>query len=142
MPMSIEFEGFNDLIKKIEKAGGSIHRTSKTCMQLSARIMDTELRNGMAKAGVDPDIIAEMPAPTVEVDHGLITAKVGYKKGAFNPDDLTTGYKVVFYNYGTPHRTEHGKMPRKNFIVKAKRRAKRKIKKQEEEALHKILKGL
>lgn len=142
MPMSIEFEGFNDLIKKIEKAGGSIHRTSKTCMELSARIMDTELRNGMAKAGVEPDIIAEMPAPTVEVDHGLITARVGYKKGAFNPDSLTTGYKVVFYNYGTPHRTEHGQMPRKNFIVKAKRRAKRKIKKQEEEALHKILKGL
>lgn len=146
MSIQLKIDGFNDLIKAIEKAGGSIQGAITNCLEKSAAIMQTELTTEMQKAGVDSGVISRMPAPTIENDFGLITARVGYRKGAYNPDNLSDGYKVVFVNYGTPYRTKHGKIEgktvKKGFIQRAKRKAKPKIKKQQEKTLHDILKGL
>lgn len=142
MSIKLRFEGFDELIGKIEKAGGSVESATKQCLQKSARIMDAELKAQMKTANVSAHLISDMPAPTIEDDHGLITARVGYKKGAFDPHNLSTGYKVVMLNYGTPNRSKHGKVKARGFILKAKRKAKPKIKKEQEATLKDILKGL
>ena len=142
MSIYLKVEGFDDMMQKIQKAQGSVKSATKQCARISGNIMNAELKAQMSSAGVDGGLIAEMPAPEVEDDYGLITARAGYRKGSYDPDNLSTGYKVLFLNYGTPYRTKHGQVKARGFIKKAKRRAKPKIKKEQEKALHDILKGL
>lgn len=142
MSIRLKLDGFSDLLKEIEKAGGKSESAAVTCMQKSAQIMDDELKTQMRNSDVPKDLIDQMPAPIIENDHGLITARVGYKKGTYDPNNLSDGYKVVFLNYGTPYRKKHGKMRSLGFIQKAKSRAKRKITAEQEKTLNDILKGL
>lgn len=142
MSIKMKLDGFDELLKQIEKAGGSAQSASTKAMQNSAQIMDAEMRAQMSKSNVPANLIAEMPPPSIENEFGKITARVGYRKGAYDPHNLSTGYKVLFLNYGTPNRTQHGKVEARGFIQKAKRRAKPKIKKVQESTLKDILKGL
>lgn len=142
MAIRLKLEGFDDLLKEIEKAGGTIDTAAKQCISTSANIMNAELKEQMQKAGVDSGLIGRMPPPDVEALGNSYTARVGYKKGAYNPADPSDGYKVVFANYGTPRRSKHGKQPAKGFIQKAKRKATPKIKKAQKETLNKIIGGL
>ena len=143
--MSIKLKldsGWNDLIKEIEKAGGQIEPVTEKCMQESAQIVQHELKTQMRKSHVSDRLIDAMPAPKIENDYGTITARVGYDKGTYDPKNPSDAYKVVYLNYGTPHRQMHGKVEARGFIQRAKKNAKRKISKQQEDAFLKILKGL
>ena len=142
MSIKLNLNGFDELLSKIEKAGGSIDSAVTTCLKNSASIMEAELKAQMSNAGVDGGLINSMPAPQIEQEGNKITARVGYKKGAYNPRDPSDGYKVVFLNFGTPHRSKHGKVKARGFIAKAKKNAKKQIKKQQEQTLNEILRGL
>lgn len=142
MSIKLQLDGFDELLKKIEKAGGSIDAAAETCLKKSANIMEAELKTQMSKADVDTALINEMPAPTIEKEGNRITARVGYKKGAYNPRNPSTGYKLVFLNYGTPKRKKHGKVKARGFIAKAKKKARPQIKRQQETTLNEILRGL
>lgn len=139
MSIKIKLSGFEELLKEIEKAGGSIDKAVDSAMRQSAQIVQDELKEQMQRAGVDGDIIGVMPPPEIEKEGNRIAARIGYKKGAYNPDNLSDGYKVVFLNYGTPHRTLHGKMIAKGFIQKAKKKATPRVKKVQKEVFEKIL---
>jgi len=150
MSIKLKITGFDDLMKDIEKAGGDIERITRNCLNTSAKIMQSELKQEMKESNVDKTLIDNMPAPEVENDYGKITARVGYKKGAYDPKNPSVGYKVVFMNYGTPYRKKHGKIKdvsdggtiRLGFIDRAKKKAKKRIRKQQEKCLNDILKGL
>lgn len=142
MPINLKLEGFDDLLNQIEKASGNAQNAAMQATRESAGVVNETLKAQMSSAGVDGRLIAAMPPPSVENDFGKITAHVGYKKGAYDPKNPSDGYKVVFLNYGTPHRTKHGKVKARGFIAKAKRAAKLKVKKVQEQALKDILKGL
>lgn len=142
MSIKLIVKGFDELLKQIEKAGGSIDDATVECLKESADIMETALVTQMNKAGVPSHLVSEMPSYTIENDHGLITARVGYRKGAYNPRNPSTGYKIVFLNYGTPHRKKHGKVVGRGFIDKAKRTARPKIRRAQKNTLQKILRGL
>lgn len=142
MSIKLQLNGFDDLLKKIEKAGGSIDTAAESCLKKSASIMEDELKAQMSKANVDSGLINRMPAPSIEKDGNRITARVGYKKGAYNPQNPSDGYEVIFINYGTPHRSKHGKIKARGFIANAKKKARPQIKKQQETTLKEILRGL
>lgn len=142
MSIKLNLNGFDDLLSEIEKAGGTIDDAAKQCLQKSANIMHDELKKQMTAANVDSDLINRMPPPEIEKDGNRHTARVGYKKGAFDPNNPSDGYKVVFANYGTPHRSKHGQQPAKRFIEKAKKKANPQIKKAQSETLNKIIEGL
>lgn len=135
-------EGWNDLIREIEKAGGKIDKAVMVCQDKSAKVMQHELIDQMQRADVDSGLISRMPSPSIENDHGLVTARVGYKKGSYNPKELSDGYKAVFINYGTPRRRKHGKVEPRGFIIRAKNKARKKIKAEQENTFNEILKGL
>ncbi len=130
------FKGFDELVEKIQNAGGSIDGAVNDCMTESAQIMQDELKASMRKTKVASSLISRMPPPSVEWNGNTCTAEVGYEKGKYDPKNLSDGYKAVFLNYGTPRIT-----PRK-FIVMAKKKASRQIKKQQEKTLTEILEGL
>lgn len=142
MSITLKLDGFDDLLSQIEKAGGTVDGAAKKCLQKSADIMHDELKAQMQAANVDSGLIARMPSPEVESDGNRHTARVGYKKGAYDPNNPSDGYKVVFANYGTPRRSKHGKQPEKRFIEKAKKKASARIKKVQKETLDEILGGL
>lgn len=135
----LKLEGFDELFAKIQKAGGSVDRAAESCLRQSAQIMQSELQAQMQAAGVDSGLIARMPAPTIKVKGNIYRAEVGYKKGAYDPKDPSDGYEVIFINYGTPRRTKHGKIAARGFIQKAKKKARPKIKKAQQETFDKIL---
>lgn len=141
MSIKINLVGFDELLSKIEKAGGSIDAAADSCVKKSASIMEAELKTQMNNAGVDSGLINRMPAPRFENEGNKITARVGYKKGAYNPNNISDGYEVVFLNYGTPKRKQ-SQIKARGFIAKAKRKARPQIKKQQEQTLNEILRGL
>lgn len=142
MSINLKIEGFENLLKDIEAANGSITQACDSAIRGSAQIMQSELKSEMKQANVPSDLVEAMPKFEVEANGNRVTARVGYKKGSYNPDNPSDGYKVVFLNYGTPHRTKHGKVVARGFIQRAKRRASTKIKKQQKQAFTKILERL
>ena len=142
MSIKLKLEGFDELLKDIEAAGRSIDSAVESTMRQSAQIMQSALKAEMQSAGVDGSLIEAMPQPTFEKEGNAIIARVGYKKGTYDPNNPSDGYKVVFLNYGTPHRSKHGKVKARGFIAKAKKKANSKIKKQQKETLEKILSRL
>lgn len=142
MSIKLKLTGFDELLTEIEKAGGAIDRAANSCLQQAAHIMHSELKTQMQSANVDSGLINRMPPPEIETEGNRVTARVGYKKGVYDPQNPSDGYKVVFANYGTPRRSEHGKQPAKGFIQKAKKKARARIKKAQAETLNEILGGL
>lgn len=138
----LQLKGFDDLLEKIQKAGGSVDRAADSCVRQSAQILQAELKAQMQAAGVDGDLIASMPPPQITVDGNRYSAAVGYPKGSYNPRDPSDGYKVVFLNYGTPRRTMHGKVAARHFIQAAKKSARPKIKKAQQQTFEKIIERL
>lgn len=145
MSIRLKLEGFEEMLKAIEKAESSADNAAEACLKKSAVIMESELKAQMQAADYTDSmsrLISRMPSYSIERDHGRITARVGYKKGAYNPDNPSDGYKVVFLNYGTPHRKVHGQVVARGFIQKAKSRAKPKMYKVQKQTLDEILRGL
>lgn len=142
MSIKLKLDGFDELLSKIQKAGGSIDSAAESCLKKSASIMEAELKTQMSNTGVDGGLINRMPAPQIEREGNRITARVGYKKGAYNPRDPSDGYKAVFINFGTPKRRKHGKVKARGFIAKAKKKARPQIKREQEQTLKEILRGL
>lgn len=139
MAIRLQLSGFDDLFEQIKKAEGNVDKAAEHCLEESAQVMQSELKLQMQKSGVDSDLIDRMPPPELKRDGNALIARVGYKKGTYNPDDLSDGFKVVFANYGTPRRSKHGKVEAKGFIDKAQRKAKKQIKNKQEETLKKII---
>lgn len=135
----LQLKGFDDLLEKIQKAGGSVDAAADSCLRQSAQIMESELKAQMQAAGVDGGLINRMPPPKITVKNNRYRAAVGYEKGEFDPRDPSDGHKVVFLNYGTPRRTMHGKVAARGFIQAAKKKARPRIKKAQQETLEKIL---
>ena len=142
MPITLKLTGFEEMLTAIEKAGGSIDKAANQCMQKSAKLMDEELKAQMRSANVKSDLINRMPSPEVEKDGNRYTARVGFVKGEYNPTKPSDAYKAIFLNYGTPRRTKHGHVKARHYIEKAKKKAKSKIKKSQQQTLEEMLGGL
>lgn len=134
--IKLNLEGFDELIKKIEEAGGTMKSAVDTCMRQSAQVQQKELKSAMQKKKVASDLINRMPQPEIEWNGNACTARVGYHKGAYDPKDLSDGYEAVFINYGTP------RIKPRNFIKAAKNKARPQIKKLQEQTLNEILEDL
>jgi HK97 gp10 family phage protein len=142
MSIQLKINGFEDLLKSIEAAGGSINAATESAIKASAQIMESELKSEMQKSRVPSRLINAMPSSRIEKSANRITAHVGYEKGAYDPTNLSDAYKVIFLNYGTPKRSKHGKVRPRGFIQRAKKKANSKIKKEQQAVFEKILRRL
>ena len=61
--IKIKMEGFDDILAKIQKAGGTIDKAAKTCLEKSADIMQAELKSNMHSKDVSSRLINAMPPP-------------------------------------------------------------------------------
>lgn len=142
--LKVQLTGFDEIIKKIEKAGGSVNESVDKCVRKSADVLDTELRNAMIKAKADSpkhSLVKNMDKPEISWEGNKCFAKVGYKLGNYDPNNLTDGFKALFLNYGTPRR-KPSKERAREYIKKAKTKANPIVKKEQQDALNKILEDL
>lgn len=142
MSIKLQLDGFDGLFEQIKKAGGTVDGAAQKCLKKSADIMHDALKAEMQKSNVDSGLVNRMPSPEIEADGNRYTARVGYKKGTYDENNPSDGYKVVFANYGTPNRSKHGQQPAKGFIQRAKKKARPQIKKAQQQTLDEIIKGL
>lgn len=139
--INVTLTGFDELLSKIEKADGNIDEAVKKAVNAGASTAEQELRGQASASGVPGHLVGQVGK---EVKHygNTYRVKVGWKLGEYNPRNLSDGFKVLFLNYGTPHRQLRGQIAARGFIARAKKKAKPKIKKAQEEALRSILSDL
>lgn len=140
--ITVKLEGFEELLKEIEKAGGSINTAAESCIRQSAQIVQSELKSAMKSKAIEADFVNRMPQPQIEIEGNVYSATIGYEKGEYDPKNPSDGYLAAFLNYGTPHRKKHGQVSARGFIPEAKKASSRKVKKAQKEALEKILQRL
>lgn len=139
---------FAPLLEKINKAGGDVEAATWEAARKGARVMYEELKNEAAASGVPASVTNEITFQAERDDSGnRYACKVGWRMGEYDPSNPSTAYKAVFMNYGTPKRytqagAYRGSITGRGFIGRAKKKARPKIKKVQEEALSEILKGL
>lgn len=141
MAIKLKLEGFDELLQQIEAAGGAADRAANSALSASAVIMENELR-AQLNAATESELAQRLPRFEVSKSGNTYSASVGFKSTPYNPRDPSDYHKAIFLNYGTPDRSKHGKEAARGFIVKAKRRARPKIKKAQKEALEKIIQRL
>lgn len=137
--ITIKLDGFEEILGAIKNAGGSVDKAAENATRQSAQIVQSELKAQMQQSNVDSGLINAMPPPEIFKDGNAVVAKVGYKKGNYDPANISDGYKVVFLNYGTPNRKKHGRIVQRGFIQRTKKSAAPKVKKVQKQVFDKIL---
>jgi HK97 gp10 family phage protein len=141
LSIKIKLEGFDEMLKRIEEAGGTADRAANSALSAAAKIMDDELR-AQLNAATESDLAQRMPHFKINKEGGNYRAEVGFQSTPYSPRNPSDYHKAVFLNYGTPDRKKHGKEAARGFITRAKRRARPKIKRAQKEALEKIIQRL
>lgn len=139
----IKLEGFEELLKEIDKAGGSIDAAVERAVQKSADIVEEQLRAACPNA----DIASEIEQTRPVMQHNVCKGAVGWKMGNYDPKNPSAGYKAVFLNYGTARRytkagADRGAIEARGFISTAKKKSKKLVKNVQEETLREILGGI
>lgn len=152
---------FAPLLERIKEAEGDVEAAAWTAARKGAKVMYDELKNEATASGVPASVTNEITFQAERDDAGnRIACKVGWRIPPYDPSNPSAGHKAIFMNYGTPHRhgrsgtkafidgrwvtldTDRGYITGRGFIGRAKKKARPKIKKAQEEALREILGGL
>lgn len=145
--ITITLKGFDDLFERLREAGKDVDKAAQKAIREGARVMETELRSEAEASGVPESITREIRTKITSKDDRY-TAAVGWELDGYDPRNPSAGYEAIFLNYGTVRRkTRRGKnrgaiskkAPEQQFIARAKKRAKAKIKKQQKKVLEEAI---
>lgn len=154
---------FSELLEDIKDAGGDVDKAAKQLADECAKTMHNELVSECNASGVPASVSGEVQHNVTSTAGGnTYLIEAGWKMGDYNPKNPSAGYKAVFLNYGTPRRAvkgskrvhrnvngawvtlkqDRGAVTARGFIDRAKKSARKKIKKTQTEALKQMLKEL
>ncbi len=158
--ITLNLKGFDKMLEAIQAAGGKADAAAEETLRECARVVEADLHSACDAAGV-PASVSSAIGVDIEKSGNRISAKVGWKKGSYNPQNLSPGYKAVFFNYGTPRRsvktageriqidgnwktlgTDRGAVAGSGFIQTARDTSRPKVRKIQKQKLDEILKGL
>ena len=141
MARMLKLEGFDYMLDEIARAGGNIDSAVEKACKAGAAELEARLRAECSASGVPASVTNGI---RIKYRGGANLHKVqcGWEIGDYNPNNLSTGHKALFLNYGTPNRRKHGKVMARGFIARAKRGARKKVKQAQADALDEIIKGL
>lgn len=132
------FSGFDEIMSQFIELGGSVEEITKKCVLQAQQVMAEELKKEIKNSGIE-SLADRVPDPTIYNGKNYFSARVGFKVGEYNPNNISDGYKAIFLNYGT-YKGE--KIEGKYFVKRAKKNARQKIKKIEEETIEKVIKEI
>lgn len=158
--ITLKLDGFEELMKAVEKAGKNVNDVAEKVATESADIAAAEIATQYKNGGHNS--LADSVTKAVEIEGNRYKTSVGFVKDDYNPRNLSPFYKAVFLNYGTPKRTvktekvranlydfgfrtlgtNRGKMLPRHFIQNAKKAMSPKIKRKQKEILEAVKKEL
>ena len=154
---------FTKMLDDIKAAGGDIEKAAKKVASECADVMADELRGECNASGVPASITREIESGVNVTSGGNVyEVEVGWKKGEYDPKNPSAAYKAIFLNYGTPKERKvekshqhlningewvtfsksRGVIRPRGFIDRARKGAKKKVKKVQRDALNEMLKEL
>lgn len=158
--IKLNLNGFKQMLDEIQAAGGNVEQAAEETLNECANVVETELHSACDAAGVPSSVSSEIGVRK-EKSGNRFSAKVGWKMGNYDPNNLSAGYKAVFRNYGTIRRevkdtgehatvggnwktlgTNRGAVTGTGFITQAKESSGPKVRKIQKQKLNEILKGL
>lgn len=146
--MTLQLDGFEEMIKKLEKAGRNVDFEVEKCFSQCAKVMTETLIEKAEAANLDQNLIEKIEREKWH-KFGKFHFAVGWEKvkRTYGSDPLPDVYKVMFYNYGTPVRTtksgeNRGEERGRGFIKKAKLASKNKVRKIQRDFLANVMKEL
>lgn len=144
--IKLNFKGFEKLLESIQEAGGNLDNSAQRAIREAAKITENELRAEATASGIPSDITSKIRS-SIRKDGDTYEAEVGWEMGTYNPRDPSPGHLAVFLNYGTVRRVtkkgyNRGQLKGRQFITRAKRKARPKVKALQKEIFEKALEGL
>lgn len=157
----LEISGFDDLIQKINNSKMNSTKVAHQVAKAGANAAKNLLISECKASGVSNNLISGIRIKE-KILGDSVSEQVGWDVPGYNPRNIADAYKVIFLNYGTSRRTtrkskqrimlfdgswitlgnDRGAMISRNFIGRAKSKAKKTIKKAQVECVKKILREL
>ena len=91
--------GFDGLLEEIQSAGGEIASATERALQSSANLLTNEIRSGAAQRNVPT---TDLINPTPKWSGNRCSVQVGFKLGAYDSVNPSSGYLALFKEYGAP----------------------------------------
>lgn len=148
--IKINLKGFDKMLENIKAAGGDVDRAAREAIEESAQIVEAELISATKASGV-PSSITDGIKKKTSHSGDRYSAEVGWELNEYDPKHPSTGYKAIFLNFGTVRRQtakglDRGAIPKRTkdqqFIYRAKKAARPKVKKAQEKILKKAMEDL
>lgn len=137
----LSLKGVEGILEEIQKANGKVNEAAEKALKVGAAELEKQIKAEASAANVPSNVTNEVSTEIISTGNQY-KCKVGWKLDQYDPQNLSQGYKALFLNYGTPHRTEHGQIVPRGFISRAKSKSKKNIKTAQQTALDEILKEL
>lgn len=125
----VEMYGFEDMLNRIEEAGGKVNEAVKECVDRSLDVVGKHMQNFMLAHKFTGDTMESYKQLESEIKGNVVTAKVGYSK-------KDGGIAAIFLDVGTPKQKPYF------FRYYAVENNRREIEMIQQETLSEILKEL
>lgn len=97
--LKLTLKGFDGLLEEIQSADGEIASATERAMQSSANLLTNEIRSGAAQRNVPT---TDLINPTPKWSGNRCSVEVGFKLGAYDSVNPSSGYLALFKEYGAP----------------------------------------
>lgn len=97
--LKLTLKGFDGLLEEIQSAGGEIAPATERALQSSANLLTNEIRSGAAQRNVPT---TDLINPTPKWSGNRCSVEVGFKLGAYDSVNPSSGYLALFKEYGAP----------------------------------------
>lgn len=143
MALRLTLRGFENYLAQLKDAGADVERIAEKALKESGDILYKSLVENTKGSGLNEDTIRKMEEslqkPTIYKDYlgdriSKVTCELGYRKGKYDPDDLSGGYVALFNEYGTVERhteqgADRGKLAERQFTRRAIKQTSNRIRK-------------
>lgn len=97
--LKLTLKGFDGLLEEIQSASGEIASATERALQSSANLLTNEIRSGAAQRNVPT---TDLINPTPKWSGNRCSVEVGFKLGAYDSVNPSSGYLALFKEYGAP----------------------------------------
>ena len=150
--MRLKVKGFDEMLERVQKAGGDIDRAARECMERSVEVLESNLIREAQASGADTSEVFH----EVTASGNRVSAETGWKLGGYDSDNPSEGYRAMFREFGTGKHSERGKgKDRKTaaghnrgsteprpFMDRARKKSAKRVRAIQEETLQNIVKEL
>ena len=146
--IKLTLRGFDSLLERIAEAGGEIEPATERALESSANLLTQKLKADAQARNIPTDTLIK---PKVKWEGNRASVECGFKLGAYNPRNPSSGYLALFKEFGAPsgggdrknkQGQSRGAVTADPFILPARASVKKDVQKAQEKALERILKEL